>query len=100
MSFGQLARDATVERRVVALVLRLERERGEFESVQDVAEVQLCERSNRLVRHPGQRTAGVSAVVPPSVPFPSAAVTWTTMAVMLSNPPRPFASEMSASTTR
>jgi len=74
MCLSELPRDTTIERGIIPLLLRLQRNRRQLERVQDVAEVELCERADRIVRHDAQRTAGVSAVVP-SVPFPSAAVT-------------------------
>ena len=87
MRLGELPRDAAVERGVIPLLLRFQRECRELQRVENVAEVKFCERA--------------AAVVVASVPlFPSADVTCTTIAVMLSSPPRPFASEISASTTR
>lgn len=95
MGLSQLPRDSPIERRVVFLSLLVERQRRRLESEQDVAEIQLRERANRLrsVAHPRFIT-GISPVTLSG--FSVVSSTCTTMAVMLSSPPRPFASEISA----
>ena len=51
MSLGELPRDSSIKLGVVRLFLRLERQRRQLESVENVAEVQFCERGDRLVSH-------------------------------------------------
>ena len=41
MRLGKLSRDATIERRIVTFLLRLERKRGELQRIENVAEVEL-----------------------------------------------------------
>jgi hypothetical protein len=46
MRLSKLSRDATVKRSIVALVLRLERQRRELQRVENVAQVELRQRAD------------------------------------------------------
>ena len=46
MRLGKLPGDAAIERGIVLLLLRLERERGELQRVEDVPEVQFRDRAD------------------------------------------------------
>lgn len=105
VSFGELASDSTVKRRVVRFPLGIQRQRAAFQRKEDIAEVQPsegCDAFGRLAldfAHAacscpvdaslGSGRAGPSTVGDsPSSCATSTFSTWTTIAVMLSNPPR------------
>src|SRR5690348_8356660 len=91
---GELPGDATIESGIVAAPFLFQAQRRPLERVENVAEVQLRDLGDRLVAHD---VRGCVAIGPVGVSerVPSMSATSTTIAVMLSRPPRPFASEMS-----
>src|SRR5437762_6705352 len=97
--FGELSRDPAIERSVVATSLLIQTEGGALERVKDVAEVELSDVGDGLVAH-GVR--GWVAIGPVGVSDrgPSTSATPTTIAVLLSSPPRPFASDLSPRSLR
>src|SRR2546423_8965203 len=97
--FGELSRDPAIERSVLATSLLIQTEGGALERVKDVAEVELSDVGDGLVAH-GVRGWVAMGPVGVSDRGPSTSATSTTIAVMLSSPPRPFASEISACTLR
>src|SRR5690348_9381047 len=91
----ELACNASIERRIVSASFLLETQCRPLERVQNVSEVQLGDARDRLVRHCGRCCVGMG-VVGVSDRKPSTSAISTTIAVMLSSPPRPFASEINA----
>src|SRR4051794_19641532 len=84
---GQFPSNSAVEGGFVGLSVRLEGERRQLDRVENVTKVQAGHVGDAVVAH---FWSGAS----------SGPSTWTTIAVMLSSPPRPFASEISEWTFR
>src|SRR5690348_18230108 len=82
----QLSRDAAIEPGILSAAFLLQAQRRALQRIENVAEIQLRDARDRLVRHCGRCWVGIG-VVGVSDRVPSTSAISTTIAVMLSSPP-------------